>query len=314
MRKILINDGIEESGKVLLEAAGFQLDMNKINQEDLIKKLNDYDVICVRSATKVRQAEIDSAPNLKIIARGGVGLDNIDVAYANEKGIKVINTPAASSRSVAELAFAHIFSIARFLNHSNKIMHLKGREMFNELKKAYAKGMELEGKTIGIIGLGRIGQEAAKIAIGLGMNVVGYDPYVKSVSVNIGSKQFHTLATIEATTLDQVLAKSDIITIHVPGLDKPVLTELEFAKVKKGVVVINIARGGVIDEDALLKALNDGTVSAAGIDVFIGEPTPRQDLLTHPNVSLTPHIGASTNEAQEKIGEELAKQIIDFFG
>lgn len=314
MRKILINDGIEESGKVLLEAAGFQLDTNKINQEDLIKKLNDYDVICVRSATKVRQAEIDSAPNLKIIARGGVGLDNIDVAYANEKGIKVINTPAASSRSVAELAFAHIFSIARFLNHSNKIMHLKGGEMFNELKKAYAKGMELEGKTIGIIGLGRIGQEAAKIAIGLGMNVVGYDPYVKSVSVNIGSKQFHTLATIEASTLDQVLAKSDIITIHVPGLDKPVLTELEFSKVKKGVVVINIARGGVIDEDALLKALNDGTVSAAGIDVFIGEPTPRQDLLTHPNVSLTPHIGASTNEAQEKIGEELAKQIIDFFG
>lgn len=314
MRKILINDGIETSGKILLEAAGFQLDMNKINQEDLVKKLNDYDVICVRSATKVRQAEMDAAPNLKIIARGGVGLDNIDVAYANEKGIKVINTPAASSRSVAELAFAHIFSIARYLNHSNKIMHLKGGEMFNELKKAYAKGMELEGKTIGIIGLGRIGQEAAKIAIGLGMNVLGYDPYVKSVSVNIGSKQFHTLASIEATTLDNLLANSDIITIHVPGLDKPVLTELEFSKVKKGVVVVNIARGGVIDEDALLKALNDGTVSAAGIDVFVGEPTPRQDLLSHPNVSLTPHIGASTNEAQEKIGEELAKQIIDFFG
>ncbi len=314
MAKILVNDGIETSGKVMLEAAGLEVDMNKIPQEELVNKLNNYDVICVRSATKVRKEQIDSAPNLKIIARGGVGLDNIDVEYAKSKGIHVINTPGASSRSVAELAFAHLMGIARFLHKSNQSMPVSGSTAFNDLKKEYAKGVELEGKTLGLIGMGRIGQEAAKIAIGLGMNVVAYDPFVEKVELTVGSAQFNTKATLHRSNFDELLAVADFITIHVPGMDKPVMGAAEFAKVKKGAVLINCARGGVIDEDAMLAALNDGTLSAAGIDVFVGEPTPRQDILTHPRVSLTPHIGAATNEAQEKVGGELAGQIIALLG
>jgi D-3-phosphoglycerate dehydrogenase / 2-oxoglutarate reductase len=314
MAKVLVNDGIEDSGKLMLENAGFEVDMNKIPQEELVNKLNDYDVICVRSATKVRQAEIDAAPNLKIIARGGVGLDNIDVAYAKSKGIQVINTPAASSRSVGELVFAHIFSIARFLNKSNRTMPLNGNTQFNDLKKAYAKGIELEGKTLGLIGMGRIGQESAKIAIGVGMNVIAFDPFVDKVEITIGSQQFNTKATLTKVSLDEVLASADFITLHVPGLDKPILGSEEFKKIKKGAVLINAARGGVVDEDAMLNALNDGTLSGAGVDVFLNEPSPRMDILSHPNVSLTPHIGAATMEAQEKVGGELASQIINILG
>jgi D-3-phosphoglycerate dehydrogenase / 2-oxoglutarate reductase len=310
MARILVNDGIEQSGKIMMEQAGFEVDMNKIPQEDLVSRLNDYDVICVRSATKVRKAEIDAAPNLKIIARGGVGLDNIDVTYAKEKGIHVINTPAASSRSVAELAFAHMLSLSRFLHKSNQTMPVTGGSAFNDLKKAYGKGTELDGKVLGLIGMGRIGQEAAKMAIGIGMEVVAYDPFVETVDITIGSKQFNTKATLVKSSLEDVLAKADYITIHVPGLDKPVLGADEFAKIKRGAVLINCARGGVVDEDAMLAALNDGTLSAAGIDVFVNEPTPRTEILTHPNVSLTPHIGAATAEAQEKVGGELASQII----
>jgi D-3-phosphoglycerate dehydrogenase / 2-oxoglutarate reductase len=314
MAKVLINDGIEDSGKLMLENAGFKVDMNKIPQEELVNKLKDYDVICVRSATNVRQAEIDAAPNLKIIARGGVGLDNIDVAYAKSKGIQVINTPAASSRSVGELVFAHIFSIARFLNKSNRTMPLNGNTQFNDLKKAYAKGIELEGKTLGLIGMGRIGQESAKIAIGVGMNVIAFDPFVDKVEITIGSQQFNTKATLTKVSLDEVLASADFITLHVPGLDKPILGSEEFKKIKKGAVLINAARGGVVDEDAMLNALNDGTLSGAGVDVFLNEPSPRMDILSHPNVSLTPHIGAATMEAQEKVGGELASQIINILG
>jgi D-3-phosphoglycerate dehydrogenase / 2-oxoglutarate reductase len=314
MAKILVNDGIETSGKDMLEAAGFEVDMNKIPQEELVNKLNEYDAICVRSATKVRKEQIDAAPNLKIIARGGVGLDNIDVEYAKSKGIHVINTPAASSRSVAELAFAHLMGIVRFLHKSNQAMPASGATAFNDLKKEYAKGVELEGKTLGLIGMGRIGQEAAKIAIGLGLNVVAYDPFVEKVELTIGSAQFSTKATLHRSNFDELLSAADFITIHVPGLDKPVMGAAEFAKVKKGAILINCARGGVVDEDAMLAALNDGTLSAAGIDVFVGEPSPRQDILSHPKVSLTPHIGASTAEAQEKVGGELANQIIAILG
>ncbi len=314
MAKILVNDGIEASGKIMLEAAGFEVDMNKIPQEDLVNRLNEYDVICVRSATKVRQDLIDAAPNLKIIARGGVGLDNIDVAYAKSKGVNVINTPGASSRSVAELAFAHIFSIARFLHKSNRQMPTNGVTAFNDLKKEYGKGIELEGKTLGLIGMGRIGQEAAKIAIGMGMHVIAFDPFVEKVELTIGSAQFNTKAMLTKSSMDELLANADFITVHVPALDKAVLSAAEFAKVKKGAVLINCARGGVVDEDAMLVALNDGTLAAAGIDVFENEPTPRQDILSHPNVSLTPHIGAATAEAQEKVGGELASQIIAILG
>lgn len=314
MRKILVNDGIENSGKLMLEQAGYSVDMNKIAQEDLVNRLNEFDAICVRSATKVRKEQIDAAPNLKVIARGGVGLDNIDVDYAKSKGIAVVNTPAASSRSVAELAFAHIFALARFIHLSNREMPEKGSNQFNELKKQFAAGIELEGKTIGIIGMGRIGQEAAKIAIGMGMDVVAYDPFVKSMNLQIGNKKHQMTVTIVGSSLEEVLASADFITLHVPGVSTPILGEKEFSKMKKGAFVINAARGGVIDEDALLNALNSGHLSGAGLDVFVGEPNPRTDLLQHPKISLTPHTGASTAEAQEKVGGELASQIIAILG
>lgn len=314
MRKILVNDGIETSGKVMLENAGYIVDMTKIPQEELVNRLNEYDAICVRSATKVRQEQIDAAPNLKVIGRGGVGLDNIDVEYAKSKGIAVVNTPAASSRSVAELAFAHIYALARFINASNREMPVAGDTKFNDLKKQFAAGIELEGKTLGLIGMGRIGQEAAKIAIGSGMNVIAFDPYVEQVTIQIGNYQHNMPVTINKSSLDEVLSSSDFITLHVPGVTKPILGQEEFSKMKKGAFVINAARGGVIDEDALLTALNSGHLGGAGLDVFVGEPNPRKDLLSHPKISLTPHTGASTSEAQEKVGGELAAQIISILG
>ena len=314
MRKILVNDGIETSGKVMLENAGYIVDMTKIPQEELVNRLNEYDAICVRSATKVRQEQIDAAPNLKVIGRGGVGLDNIDVEYAKSKGIAVVNTPAASSRSVAELAFAHIYALARFINTSNREMPVAGDTKFNDLKKQFAAGIELEGKTLGLIGMGRIGQEAAKIAIGSGMNVISFDPYVEHVTIQIGNSRHNMPVTINKSSLDEVLSSSDFITLHVPGVTKPILGQEEFSKMKKGAFVINAARGGVIDEDALLTALNSGHLGGAGLDVFVGEPNPRKDLLSHPKISLTPHTGASTSEAQEKVGGELAAQIISILG
>ncbi|HPN70373.1 MAG TPA: D-2-hydroxyacid dehydrogenase [Saprospiraceae bacterium] len=314
MARILVNDGIEESGKVMLEAAGFEVDMNNIPQDQLIEKLNAYDAICVRSATKVRKDLIDACPNLKVIARGGVGLDNIDVEYAKSKGIKVINTPAASSRSVAELVFGHLLGIVRFLNKSNQAMPSKGATEFNALKKAYAKGIEIEGKTLGVIGMGRIGQETMKMGLGLGMEVVAFDPFVESVDLTIGNSQYKATITIQKSSIDDVLAKADFLSMHVPGLAQPIMNEAEFAKMKDGAILINCSRGGVVNEDAMLAALNSGKLAAAGIDVFDNEPTPREDILTHPKVSLTPHIGASTAEAQEKVGAELANQLISILG
>ncbi len=314
MVRILVNDGIEESGKKMLEAAGFEVDMNNIPQEDLINKLNDYDAICVRSATKVRKDLIDACPNLKVIARGGVGLDNIDVEYARSKGIKVINTPAASSRSVAELAFAHLFSIVRFLDKAHQEMPLKGDTDFNALKKSYAKGIEIEGKTLGVIGMGRIGQATMKMGLGLGMEVVAFDPFVDEVNITLGNSQYKVDVPVKKISLEELLGKSDVISIHVPGLSQPIINENEFSAMKDGVIFINCARGGVVNEDAMLQALNSGKILAAGVDVFDNEPNPRADILKHPKVSSTPHIGASTLEAQEKVGSELATQIIEILG
>lgn len=308
--RILINDGIEPIGKQLLEEAGFEVDMNKINQDELPSRLNDYDAICVRSATKVRKELIDACPNLKAIGRGGVGLDNIDVEYAHSKGIAVINTPAASSRSVGELTMAHMLGLSRFLYQSNRQMPVDGDTRFNDLKKAYAKGAELEGKTLGVIGLGRIGQETARVGLGLGMNILAVDPYVSEVTLAVGPVQLGFKILLRTVTMDDMLAASDYISLHIPSLDKAILSKDEFAKMKNGVIIINCSRGGTIDEDALLDALNSGKVAAAGLDVFDNEPTPRKDILTHPRISLTPHIGASTEEAQNKIGEELAQKMI----
>ena len=314
MKKILVNDGIHPDGKAMLEQAGFQVDTDKIAQDDLPSGLPNYDAIVVRSATKVRKDLIDLCPNLKIIARGGVGLDNIDVDHAKGKGIEVINTPAASSQAVAELVFGHLFSLARFLHQANREMPAKGDTEFKGLKKNYSKGIQLRGKTIGIIGFGRIGQETARIALGLGMKVIPVDMYVEQAAIDIQTFDGQSITvSLKSQPLENMLAKADFISLHVPFLGKAVLSTNEFQKMKDGVIVINAARGGTIDEDALLKAINSGKVGAAGLDVFENEPTPRKDLLDHPKISLSPHIGASTMAAQRNIGLELADKIIAVF-
>ncbi len=318
MVKILINDGIHPDGKLLLEEAGYQVDTEKVAQDDLPNVLPEYDVICVRSATKVRKELIDLCPNLKIICRGGVGLDNIDVAYAREKGITVINTPAASSQSVAELAFAHIFALSRSLHLANREMPTKGGTEFKKLKKSYSKGVQLRGKTLGVIGFGRIGQETARIGLALGMNVMPVDLVIDETEIGINlykSDDVRLSVRIETVEWDEMLAKSDYISLHVPFAGgKPLIGAEEFAKMKDGVIVVNTARGGTIGEDALLAAIESGKVAGAGLDVFENEPTPRADLLNHDRISITPHIGASTKEAQANIGHELADKIIAFFG
>ncbi|TZF85051.1 3-phosphoglycerate dehydrogenase [Pedobacter sp. BS3] len=312
--KILANDGIDPVGKEMLEKAGFQVDTTNIPQDQLKDRLNEYDAITVRSATKVRKELIDAVPNLKLIGRGGVGLDNIDVDYAKSKGIAVVNTPAASSLSVGELVFAHLFNGIRFLYDSNRKMPVEGDTKFNELKKAYAKGVELSGKKIGIIGFGRIGRETAKIALGLGMEVLAYDLFDIPTELELNlAHGVKVKVPVTKASLDELLAQSDFISLHVPFLDKPAIGKEEFAKMKKGVALVNCARGGVIDELALIEALDSGKVAFAGLDVFDNEPTPRKEILTHPKISLTPHIGAATNEAQERIGVELANLIISHF-
>jgi len=314
MIKILINDGIHPTGKRMLEEAGYIVETQKIPQEELSTRLNEFNAICVRSATTVRQELIDLCPNLKVIARGGVGLDNIDVDYAKSKGLQVYNTPAASSRSVAELAFAHMFSLSRYLYNSNRNMPADGDSEFKTLKKSFAKGSELKGKTLGIIGFGRIGQETAKMALGLGMHVLPVDPYMESatLTLNISDQSIHI--DLNSVTMEKMLGQADYISLHIPSSEKPVLAANEFAQMKEGVIVVNCSRGGTIDEDALLAALDSGNVAAAGLDVFINEPTPRTDILQHPCISLSPHIGASTLEAQENIGIELAEKLIAYFG
>jgi len=315
MIKILANDGIHPDGLLLLEEASYQVSEDKISQEDLPTAIADYDVLIVRSATKVTKAVIDGAKKLKIIGRGGVGLDNIDVEYAQSKGIQVFNTPQASSRAVAELAAAHIFTLARMLQRSNRELAVGGD--FKKLKKESEAGFQIKGRTLGIIGFGRIGQELAKIALGLGMHVRAHDPFVTEaeIGIQIGEHQDLKLGlTIYTESLEKVLRDSDIISIHIPGIDKPLLGAEELEKLKTGAILINTARGGVIDEKALLAALDSGKIGGAGLDVFENEPTPLEALLRHPKVSCSPHIGASTVEAQAYIGMELADKIISFFG
>lgn len=314
MARILANDGIDPIGKKLLEDAGHTVETQTVPQDQLVAALQNYDGLTVRSATKVRKELIDACPNLSLIGRGGVGMDNIDVEYARSKGITVVNTPAASSLSVAELVFSHLFTGVRFLQDANRKMPIEGGSKFNDLKKAYAKGIELRGKTIGIIGFGRIGRETAAVALGLGMNVLAYDlfPFSGNITLNLtlGIKVDIPVTTV---SLEEVIANSDFISLHTPFADKPILGAAEFAAMKQGVGIVNCSRGGTIDEPALIEALNSGKVSFAGLDVFDNEPTPAAALLAHPKISLTPHIGASTNEAQERIGTELANLIIDHF-
>ena len=310
--KILANDGISESGKNKLEEYGFEVDLTKVSQEQLVSYINDNHivVILVRSATQIRADIIDNCPSIKIIGRGGVGMDNIDVDYAKSKGINVINTPAASSKSVAELVFSHLFGCVRFLHESNRSMPLDGDSKFKELKKAYAGGKELAGKKIGIIGFGRIGQEVAKIAIGIGMNVIFYDKFIEETSLDIEFFDGQNITfNLVSHTFDEVLENSDFISVHIPASDKYIIDSKEIRKMKDGVGLLNLSRGGIVNEEELLKSINSGKVSFAGIDTFENEPVPSMKLLMNSNISLTPHIGAATTEAQDRIGVELADKI-----
>lgn len=311
--KILANDGLNQSGVDALQQNGFEVITNKVPQENLISYINENQVavLLVRSATQVTKEVIDSCPSIKIIGRGGVGMDNIEVEYAKSKGISVINTPAASSGSVAELVFSHLFSGVRFLQDSNRKMPVSGNTEFAKLKKNYEKGIELRGKTIGIVGIGRIGQEVAKIAFGLGMNVKAADAFIENVEIILDFPNNQSVSIpVKTEPLENVLNESDFVTLHVPAQKNgALLGKEEFAKMKDGVAVVNCARGGVIDEEALIEALDSGKVSFAGLDVFVNEPTPSEKILSHPKISLTPHIGAATQEAQDRIGTELAAQI-----
>jgi D-3-phosphoglycerate dehydrogenase len=311
--KILANDGISNTGIKELESEGFQVITVTVAQEQLINYINNENIVAllVRSATKVRKDLIDSCPNLKLIGRGGVGMDNIDVDYAKSKGVHVINTPAASSESVAELVFAHLFSGVRHLYDSNRNMPLDGDSKFKKLKKAYSKGSELRGKTLGIIGFGRIGQSTARIALGLGMNVIAHDPFTKSATLNLNFFDGQSVKfDINMMNKDDVLSKADFLTLHVPAQKDFVIGTKEIGLMKDGAGLINAARGGVVDEVALVKALISGKLAFAGIDTFENEPTPSVQVLMTPNVSLTPHIGAATVQAQDRIGSELASQIV----
>ncbi|MAW94950.1 MULTISPECIES: D-2-hydroxyacid dehydrogenase [unclassified Leeuwenhoekiella] len=310
--KVLANDGISQTGVDALEAAGFEVITTKVAQEQLENYINEHeiDALLVRSATKVRKDLIDACPNLKLIGRGGVGMDNIDVQYAKDKGLHVINTPASSSASVAELVFAHLYGGVRFLYDSNRNMPLEGESKFGELKKAYAKGVELRGKTLGVIGFGRIGQATAKVALGAGMKVIYSDPYMEKAEVTLDFFDGQEVSfKFESQSKDDVLKEADFITLHVPAQKEYVIGKAELEKMKDGAALVNAARGGVVDEVALIDALDSGKLAFAALDVFESEPKPEIKILMHPKISLSPHIGAATGEAQDRIGTELADQI-----
>ncbi|HII4525655.1 TPA: D-2-hydroxyacid dehydrogenase [Clostridium perfringens] len=291
MLRILLNDGLDKKAISNLELLGFDVDTNHYDIEDLKEKIKKVDCIVIRSATKIRRELIDEAikgGNLKLIIRGGVGLDNIDVQYAEQNGIKVRNTPNASSSSVAEIILAHMLSLARFLNQSNITMKA------GLWKKKDYVGVELEGKTLGIIGMGRIGSELAKKCTALGMKIIYfYLMDIKNIDNNYRKVEF-----------DELLRESDFISINISGT-KSIIGSEELKKVKKGAFIINTSRGKALDEDAIITSLNDGTLGGVGLDVFLEEPSKNLELINHPKVSLTPHIGASTKEAQMKIGEEV---------
>ncbi|MAT79897.1 MAG: 3-phosphoglycerate dehydrogenase [Flavobacteriaceae bacterium TMED238] len=311
--KILANDGISKAGIDLLEKNNYEVITDNVNQDDLVDYINNNNISCllVRSATTARKNLIDSCKNLKLIGRGGVGMDNIDVDYAKDRGIHVVNTPSASSHSVAELVFSHLFSCVRFLYNSNRNMPLEGDSNFKILKKNYSKGSELKGKTLGIIGFGRIGQETAKIALGIGMNVMFSDKFINDQEITLDFIHDKKVSfNLKSSDISNLLKNSDYITLHVPAQKEFVIGKNEMKLMKNGSGLINAARGGVIDENSLIEALDNGKLAFAGIDTFENEPKPSIKLLMHPKVSLTPHIGAATSEAQDRIGIELANQII----
>ena len=313
--KILANDGLHPSGIKQLEEAGHQVDTTTVSASQLINYINEHQikVVLVRSATQITKTLIDQCPSIKMIGRGGVGMDNIAVAYAESKGIKVVNTPDASARAVAELSFAHILSGARYLYDANRNMPLEGDTNFKDLKKSYSTGTELKGKTLGVFGFGNIGKETAKIGLSMGMNVMFYDPEIQKATLELSFYNNQKISfELEVSTKEEVLKKADFISLHIPAQDSYCLDKEAFKLMKKGVGIVNTARGSAMDEVALIAHLDNGTVGFAGLDVFESEPKPEIQILMHPNISLSPHIGAATLEAQEKIGISLANQILNF--
>ncbi|WP_262147521.1 D-2-hydroxyacid dehydrogenase [Chryseobacterium foetidum] len=312
--KILANDGISKSGEIALKNAGFEFLEHKVAQDHLADFINENNVsvLLVRSATKVRKELIDACPSLKIVGRGGIGMDNIDVEYAIEKGLYVINTPTASSKSVAELVFGHFFSLARFLHESNRLMPLEGDTHFDAMKKSFNKACELSGKTLGVIGFGSIGQEVVKIGISLGMKikVLTRKPRTEVLKLNFFDGQSLNFEITSINDTDEFLKESDFISINTPKTKEYIIDTPQFEKMKDGVFIVNTARGGVLNEVALLDFIESGKVAGAALDVFENEPKPELILLMNPNLSLSPHVGGNTMDAQEKIGLELAEQII----
>jgi D-3-phosphoglycerate dehydrogenase len=295
--KVLVCDKTEKECIETMRAAGLTVDTNfEITPEELMTTLPEYDVAVVRSRTKIRQPLIDVCPNLKLIVRGGVGLDTIDVEYARGKGIEVRNTPLASSDSVAELAIGYMFMLARSLYKASETMKAEKWE-----KKAF-NGDEIGGKTLGLIGIGNIGKATARRAVALGMSVVAYDPYVKEFEFG------------KLVSLDELLAQADYISLHLPKTKESadMIKAEQFAKMKDGVRIINCARGGIINEDALYEALTSGKVAAAALDVFVQEPPVEWKLLKLDNVIGSPHIGAATKEGQGRVGAEVAQIVIEF--
>ncbi|WP_276875771.1 D-2-hydroxyacid dehydrogenase [Chryseobacterium joostei] len=312
--KVLANDGISKTGERALKEAGIEILDNRVAQDHVINFINDnnVDVLLVRSATKVRQDLIDACPSLKIIGRGGIGMDNIDVEYAKSKGIKIINTPTASSKSVAELVFGHFLSLARFLHESNRLMPLEGETHFNAMKKSFSNAYELSGKTLGVIGFGSIGQEVIKIGISLGMKiqVLTRSPKTEVLTLNFFDGQSVNFEITSTNDMDAFLKEADFISINTPKTNEYIIDTPQFEKMKEGVYIVNTARGGVINEVTLIDFIDSGKVAGAALDVFENEPSPELPLLMNPALSLSPHVGGNTVDAQEKIGIELAEQII----
>ena len=302
MARILITDGMDKSAIAKLKELGHEVVEQFYEADVLGEAMRDFDAMVVRSKTKVRAPHIDAAKGskMKLIIRGGVGVDNIDVKYAEENGMAVRNTPCASSASVAELALTHMLALSRFVASANVTMR---QDKWDKVK--YAKGMEIGGKTVGIIGFGRIGQELGKMCKALGMTVLVTGRTVKP--------ELEEKYGVKYVAMDELLAQSDFVSLHTPALgDKPFVDAECIAKMKDGAILINTSRGKNVDEQALLDALNSGKLRGAGLDVWFEEPTANHVLYCHPAVSCTPHIGAQTVEAQKRIGAEVVDIISGF--
>lgn len=313
--KILANNGITNNAEIALQEAGYEVITTKVAQEQLENYINEHsiDAILVNNTTQIQQELIDACPSLKLIGKGGVAMDNIDVQYAIDQGLHIINTPEALANGVAELVFAHLLGMVRNLHQSNREMPLEGDMNFKGLHKLY-KGIELRGKTLGIIGMDSSGIATAKIALGLGMNVVMSNPEPKEVTIEFEFFDGQTLHfDFNSIALDELLTESDFISLHIQHQEGFVLSEKEFKKMKDNVCIVNCAFGGLVDEIALVKAFETNKVKYAALDVFENEPKPEIQLLMNPNLSLSPNIGAATEEAQSRISMALANQIIALF-